>query len=484
MRRGWGRRWWRSVRLQMAALLAVLVALPVLVLAVLGEADGERRALVLAAVSQAGAAIGTGLATALEGMTPADVEQLPAALARYAGPHRSIRVLLRPMGAGTGEGTEDGFFLLAAAPPIAEGEVDAERRMLLELGVLPRAADRCDAPRGEPVLLGSGREVLTAVVTVAGRAGCWAVVIGTDAARLRGVADPGPYWQRPEAQAALAIYGLMAALITLIFSSVWSALRRMRALAASERADPGFARSTAVPELSSLAHAFDTMVLRLRRSAEMLRQSAEDNAHAFKGPIGTIRQALEPLRRQPAVAKWLEPVDAALNRLDGLVRSARVLDSAAAELLEPDLVEVDLSELASAIIEGYAASHRGQVVGAIALEVRVRGQEEALEVVLENLIENALGFSPPGEVVGVRLRRDGGEAVLTVEDGGPGVAPERLAHIFERYYSHRPAGTGGGHFGIGLWLVQQNVRLLGGSVAAANRERGGLVVMVRLPLAG
>lgn len=467
----------RSLRLKVLALLAILVALPVLVLGVLGDADAERRALLLAAVSDAGGAIGTALAGELEGLAPADIDRLPAALERFAGPTRSIRVLLRPDG-----GSADAFFLLAAAPAFAPDGMDAERRMLVDLGILPRAADRCNAPRGEPILIGAGNEVLTAVVTVAGQAGCWAVVIGTDEARLRGVADPAPYWQRPEARAALAIYALGAALVALIFSGVWRALRRMEQVAADR--GEGFAAAAELPELSRLAASFDAMVLRLRRSAEMLRQAAEANAHAFKGPIGTIRQALEPLRRDVQAANWVAPVDAALNRLDGLVRSARVLDTAAAELLEPELEEVDLSELAAAVVDGMGASHPGRVAGAVALGIVVRGQAEALETVLENLIGNALGFSPQGAVVRVALRREGAEAVLTVEDDGPGVAPERLPHIFERYYSHRPGGAPGAHFGIGLWLVRQHVLLLGGAIQAANRDGGGLSMTVRLPVAG
>ena len=475
-------RWWRSLRLQALVLVVVLVAAPLLVLRVLGDADAERRTLLLAAVADAGSAIGTGLAGELGPLAPADIERLPAVLAHYAGGQRRIRVLLRPPG-----GNADGFFLLAAAPAIAPDEVDAERRQLRDLGVLPMAAEGCAAPRAGatllgPLLLGAGSEVLTAVVAVAGVAGCWAVVIGTDEMRLRGVADPGPYWRRPEARAALAIYGLMAALVVLVFAGVWRDLRRMQNLAASEAAGLGFAEAASVPELSGLAGAFDDMVRRLRRGAEMLRQAAEANAHAFKGPIGIIRQALEPLR--PSGGAALAPVDAALDRLDGLVRSARVLDSAAADLLEPELVRVDVSALAEAVVAGFGD---GRVVGAIEPGLAVRAQADALETVLENLIENALGFSPAGGMVRVVLARAGGEAVLTVADDGPGVAPERIGRIFERYYSHRPDHTGRGrsgtHFGIGLWLVRQHVLLLGGSVAAENRAGGGFSMVVRLPLA-
>jgi two-component system sensor histidine kinase ChvG len=124
------------------------------------------------------------------------------------------------------------------------------------------------------------------------------------------------------------------------------------------------------------------------------------------------------------------------------------------------------------------------VAGSVGLGIVVRGQAEALETVLENLIGNALSFSPSGAVVRVALRREGAEAVLTVEDEGPGVAPERLAHIFERYYSHRPGTAPGAHFGIGLWLVRQHVLLLGGAIQAANRNAGGLSMTVRLPVAG
>jgi two-component system sensor histidine kinase ChvG len=472
--------WWRSVRLQALALVAVLLVLPVLVLAVLGQADEERRALVLAAVSEAGAVIGTGLAGELEGLTPSGSAALEAAISRFAATGRVVRVLLRPRGAA-----EDAFYLLAAAPAIPPEALEGERRMLVEAGVLPGAADGCDAPRGgDPVLLPARQEVLTAVVTVAGRAGCWAVVIGTDAARLRGVADPEPYWQRPEARVALAIYALMAGLIALIFSGVWGSLRRMGRLAERARAGAegtGFAAAASVPELAGMAAALDAMVGRLRRSAEMLREAAEANAHAFKGPIGTIRHALEPLRRHEAVAAWLGPVDAALNRLDGLVRSARVLDGAAAEMLEPEMAAVDVSALAAGVVAGYGASHPGRVEGRISAGVVVRGREEALETVLENLVENALGFAPPGGVVRVVLRREGAEAILAVEDDGPGVAPERLGQIFERYYSDRPRAEAGAHFGIGLWLARQNVLLLGGAISAANRAPHGLAMTVRLP---
>ena len=124
-------------------------------------------------------------------------------------------------------------------------------------------------------------------------------------------------------------------------------------------------------------------------------------------------------------------------------------------------------------------------------KVRVAGTEEAIETVVENLIDNAISFSPGGSVVQVRLQGKGGTARMIIEDDGPGVAAEDLERIFERHFSHRPDlagpasenGGGDSHFGIGLAIVRRNVELMDGTVLAENRAEGGLKVTVRLPVA-
>jgi two-component system, OmpR family, sensor histidine kinase ChvG len=118
--------------------------------------------------------------------------------------------------------------------------------------------------------------------------------------------------------------------------------------------------------------------------------------------------------------------------------------------------------------------------------VTVLGGAELLETVTENLIDNALSFTPAGRQVRIRLRRFRGTAVLTVDDEGPGVAPEKLGVIFERYYSDRRAAppqrgsSAAGNFGVGLWIVRRNVEAMGGQVRASNRQGGGLRMEVEL----
>ena len=117
--------------------------------------------------------------------------------------------------------------------------------------------------------------------------------------------------------------------------------------------------------------------------------------------------------------------------------------------------------------------------------IAVWGNEDMLESVIENVVENAISVSPSGGLVTVTLKREGEEAILTVEDQGSGVDPENLERIFERYFSQRPADGENeeSHFGIGLWIVRRNVEAMGGSVTAENLDAGGLRITVRLHVA-
>jgi two-component system sensor histidine kinase ChvG len=177
-----------------------------------------------------------------------------------------------------------------------------------------------------------------------------------------------------------------------------------------------------------------------------------------------------------------------------------------------------MSELLEDMLSGYAnllAERHLHLRLLIAPHVVVRAGEDLLETVVENIVENAISFAPTDGSIQVRLARSGAMAVFTVEDDGPGVDPVNIERIFERYFSQRdhvetsehrtldatgtdggmrtvvpfdqpvqPAGTGDSlHFGIGLWIVRRNVEAVGGRVTARNRESGGLLMRVELPIA-
>src|SRR3546814_10309026 len=106
-----------------------------------------------------------------------------------------------------------------------------------------------------------------------------------------------------------------------------------------------------------------------------------------------------------------------------------------------------------------------------------------------NLIDNAIGFSPPGGTVRVVVPAARRGAILSSLDQGPGVAPENFERIFEKGYSSRPRNDGGPeaaaqeNFGMGLWIVRRNVESMGGSISVENRASSGLAVEIALPLA-
>jgi two-component system sensor histidine kinase ChvG len=488
----------RSLRLQGCTLLVALILLPVLLYSIFGTIESERRGLLVTAVRDAGTAIAAGLAPELQAVEPAGFDGLDSRLARFADPRRRITLLFHPAGAAANEQ----FFLVASVPPVSVEQLGRERELLVSLGVLNELAHSCagGAQLAERVPAeNGGAAVITSITGVAGAAGCWAIVIVINSSReIAGMTDR-PVGISRQLKIAGLVYAILAGLILAIFVSVWANLRRFRKQALAAGADGRFLDVTDVPEMVPVARAIDAMVHRLRDTAEMLRQAAEDNAHAFKGPIATIRQAVELLQEaQPhsePLRMALPAVQAALDRLDGLIRSIRHLDTATADLLEISRSRLDLSVLLHELIVDCRAMQLARgvaIVESLAQDVGVLGEADAIESIFENLLDNALGFSPPDGTVSVTLRVTDETAVVDIEDEGPGVPPAALGRIFERYYSDRRAmprsevlSTGEpGHFGIGLWIARQNVRALGGEIMAANQVPQGLSVCVSLPLAG
>jgi two-component system sensor histidine kinase ChvG len=484
-----------SLRVQLGVLIAIFLMLPILLYSVFASADRDRQELLLDAVQNSGTMVGKALTPFLRDLKPGAFDRLPEELARFEAPRQSIKLLFKPNGIGESAG----FFYVASAPKVTTAEMQDERAFLARIGVLDKLNESCsgDIALSQHVpRAGSQGSVLTSVTPVQSAAGCWGVVVALDPGAL-GQSDR-PYWMRAETRLAGIVYGAMAILAFAIFAVVWSNLRRFKSVAGAIENGVSFEKSTTVPELAAIGREFDAMVRRLTRVADIIREAAEDNAHAFKGPIAVIRQAVELVR--PAATSGdaetgIAAISTSLDRLDGLVQSARRIDSATAELLEMGRARIDLSSLVRAFAADYGTMIGGtgtsnQLAVKAVDGVMVDGRADLIETILENLVENALSFSPAGGEVLVQLKveslGDQRTAALTVADEGPGVHPDQLEAIFERYYSSRPGaekqGGAGSHFGIGLWLVKQHAIALNGTVVAEDRPDGGLAVTVRLPI--
>lgn len=506
----------RSLAGRLLIVTLVFFALPVLIYEQFRQADQERQVLLLRSAQQQGQLIARALEPLLPTADGPQLARLGPALARFADDNTRVRLLLRPQAVTSKTG--EGFFYVASAPAVATAMLDLERQRLIEQGVLVRLAASCagDQPLAIPVPTErGGLELLTSIVPIRSPIGCWAVVTSHAAAPFLGTPPGRPYWRTPEVQAASLIYVALAALVLVLLTEVWRNLRRFGDLArdiVQNRSPAGsFATRNTVPELAPVAEDFDRLVATLHNSAANLRRAAEDNAHAFKTPIAVIRQSLEPLKRivppdDQRGRRAIDMIEGSVERLDGLVSFARRMDETAADLLEPPRQRIDLSSLLDRVLRGYRGlleTREVTVIPRVEAEVFVKAGEELLETVIENIVDNAIGFSPPGGMIRVVLRREGGCALLTVEDDGPGVDPANLEKIFERYFSQRaqgqavaPSGQAGTaqalraagqdgmpHYGIGLWIVRRNVEAVGGRVDARNRETGGLSIRIQLPTA-
>lgn len=459
------------------------------------SADVEKQRLLLETVRDKGLVIAQVLEPLLAGADVVPFERLADEVARFASSTVRVKLLFQPL---SNAGSNAGFFFVAAAPALSLADLDGERKELLDRGILKQLSQSCvvSIPLALPLQRpGGGRELLTSITPIKTHEGCWALLLShTENANEGGINRP--YWRTAEVRFAGAIYLAMALLVLAIFIDLWRDIRHFGGLARAirhggERA--GFGERNRIPELDDVAHEFDAMVDTLNQSAEAIRRAAEDNAHALKNPLAIIRQALELLLRRadrsdPTILHATGAMASSIDRLDGLIASARRLDQAMADLLAPPDELVDLTALVRRTAASFAQADspgRARLRATAEERIAVRGGTDQLETVLENLIDNALSFTPPGGTVRIALGRVGRRVQLTVDDEGPGVAPDRLAKIFDRYQSFRPEGGPGSdapHFGIGLWIVRRNVEAMGGKVRAENRAEGGLRVIVELPL--
>lgn len=509
-----GRNAWRtlphSLTVRFALLGIVLVVLPILIYSVFQTAEQEKRAILEATIRDRGTVIAEAVRPLLTGPSPPPLASLPQVLDRFQVGDVRLKLLFRP------RGTSDpsGFLYIAAAPAVSSTDLDLERERLIDLGILGRLSRSCDtdiALAERLTLRDGGIDLLLAIAPMMAANGCWALVISSDSASIGGVVSSEPYWRSGEVALAMMIYAGLGGLIALLFLSLWLPLRRFavaaRRLHRGKRRER-FAALVRTPELQGLAQSFDRMVDGLTVASDSLRQSAEQNAHAFKTPIAIVRQALEPLHRRIQTEDRrgqaaLETITHALNRLEGLVQSARHLDEATADLLDPVVYPISLTEIARRLVEDYrellgSGVNRDGLDGLTAPTVPqlilmstgnavVCGRADLLEMIFENLIDNALSFVPADGRITIAVRQDRGQARVSIADTGPGVSEEVLPFIFERNVSDRtrarrareqsrsPLGAMPG-FGLGLWLVRRHVEGLGGTVVARNLYRPGSTV--------
>ncbi len=304
-----------------------------------------------------------------------------------------------------------------------------------------------------------------------------------------------------DARQTLAIV-LAAALLISIQLSLFLArtiVRPLRLLVrAAVRVRLGRDREVVVPrlperrdEIGLLARAISDMTNALRQRIDAVESFAADVAHEIKNPLASLRSALESLDKveDKDLRRQLSAIAAHdVQRIDRLVTEIADASRIDAELSRTEFETIDLAVLVKALVDGRVL--RG-VNGTCQLRFSapgtgpwgVPGDAGRLERVLENLLDNAVSFSPPGGVIEVALAGDEDHVSLTVSDQGPGIPADEREKIFERFHSLRPAEEDfGSHSGLGLAIARTIVEAHGGSLIAADSTKGARLV-ARFPRA-
>jgi two-component system, OmpR family, sensor histidine kinase ChvG len=336
----------------------------------------------------------------------------------------------------------------------------------------------------------------TPVITAAARVGPGLVVMS--AVNARDITQTVRL-ERFRLSLVLAATTIVSVYLSLFLArTIVGPLRRLAR--AAIRVRRGRAREVVVPrlpyrrdEIGSLARALSDMSQALRARIDATEAFAADVTHELKNPLASLRSAIEGLGRiaDPALRDQLLAVmrDDVL-RLDRLITDISEASRLDAQLSRAKFEQVDLRALLGAMIEGRDA--RG-----IERDIRLRfdpgrgpatvlGEPIRLERVFDNLIDNAISFSPDGGLVVLAITVEEGEIVVRVEDEGPGVPEEAREAIFRRFHSVRPGGEAfGKHSGLGLAIARTIIDGHQGSITVESRDDrlSGARFVVSLPLA-
>lgn len=303
---------------------------------------------------------------------------------------------------------------------------------------------------------------------------------------------------REELAAGLALRSLLPFVLVTPVLGLWiwfvvgNSLRPLRNLADAVGARSPVALEPLTPdgqppELLPVVTALNELLRKLDQAMSSQRAFVADAAHELRSPLTALKLQLALAERAASAdaravsfAKLHERLDRATHMVQQLLTSARQ-ESAAADRPRTRVVLLDLAQ--QCVADRFVhAEGRGIDLGVApgGAEAVVDGYPDDLRILLGNLIENALRYTPSGGRVDVAVRVDDGKALLQVSDNGPGIAPMDRERVFDRFY--RGEGNDSWGSGLGLSIVRSIADAHGAVVTLGAREQGsGLVASVRFP---
>ena len=240
-----------------------------------------------------------------------------------------------------------------------------------------------------------------------------------------------------------------------------------------------YARRALVPIRESL--------VQQRAALRRQREFAADASHELRTPLTVIRSSVEHLRRSrepdAAPSDALDDIEVEVGHLTSLVEDLLLLARSDSGAITLTRLPVDLGDIAADGAGALAttAADRGVTLGLDPEPAIVDGDHARLRQLIVILVDNAIRHTPRDGRVRVTVRADAREAVLEVDDDGPGIRAEDMPHVFERFWRAPGQSTGG--TGLGLAIAKSIVDLHDGRIIVTNRSDGGARFIVRLPAA-
>lgn len=243
-------------------------------------------------------------------------------------------------------------------------------------------------------------------------------------------------------------------------------------------------------EITSLAQTFNHMAESLERAEQSRRAMTADLAHELRNPLAVQRANLEAMQDgvYPLSTENLEPVLEQNRLLTRLVEDLRTLALADAGQLALECRPTDYPALVQRVVDRFTPSALAKQVK-LSLDLPntpmppISLDPLRVEQILGNLLSNAIHFTPQGGQISLTLSSAPDAASLSVRDTGPGIPPEALPHLFERFYrADKSRSREGGGTGLGLTIARQLAEAHKGTLTAANHPQGGAVFTFRLPI--
>jgi len=301
--------------------------------------------------------------------------------------------------------------------------------------------------------------------------------------------------------AMLVAMVLLASVLLSLFLARTIVLPLRRLARAAVRVRLGRAREVVVPrlpsrrdEIGTLARALSDMTQALRERIDAGEHFAADVTHELKNPIASVRSAIEGLGRVKSDeqrAQLLAIADEDVRRLDRLVNDISEASRVDAQLSRTLFEPIDVGIMIESMLASRAARVDADTPHPRVAFARPRkgttvvmGDGHRLERAIDNVIDNAISFSPAAGLVCISATRLGDEVHVKVDDDGPGIEPEQRDAIFRRFHSERPVGEAfGRHSGLGLAIARTIVEGHSGTINAKDRDdsRPGASMLITLP---